>query len=52
LVPYLLFPTHIATRITSYPIDLVTLLTIYPTNLHTQPLYSHKYFTNLITLIR
>jgi len=39
----------------SYPIDLATILTTYPTNLatlHTQSLYWHKYFTNLITLIR
>ncbi len=55
LVLYLLSPTDIATLITSYRIDLTTILTTYPTNLttlHTQPLYSHKFFTNLITLIR
>jgi hypothetical protein len=44
LVPYLLSPLDITTLITSYPIDLTTL--------HTQPPYWHKYFTNLVTLIR
>ncbi len=35
LVPYLLTPTDIVTLITSYPIDLAIVLTIYPTNLAT-----------------
>jgi hypothetical protein len=55
LVPYLLSPTDIATLIISYLIDLTTVLTTYPTNLttlHTQLPYWHKYFRDLITLIR
>jgi len=60
------YPIDVATVLTTYPTNLATLLTTYPTNLtivlityptdltilHTQSLYWHKYFTNLITLIR
>jgi hypothetical protein len=46
------YPTNLATLLITYPINLTTVLTTYLTNLHTQPLYWHKYFTNLVTLIR
>jgi hypothetical protein len=47
--------TKLATLLITYPINLIIILTTYPTNLatlHTQPPYWHKYFTNLVTLIR
>ncbi len=49
------YPTNLATLLITYPTSLTIVLTTYPTNLptlHTQPPYWHKYFTNLITLIR
>jgi hypothetical protein len=49
------YPTNLATLLITYPTNLTTVLTTYPTDLatlHTQPLYWHKYFTNLVTLIR
>jgi len=55
LVPYLLSPTNIATLLITYLTNLTIVLNTYPTNLttlHTQPPYWHKYFTNLVPLIR
>jgi hypothetical protein len=60
------YPIHLAIVLTTYPTNLATLLITYPTNLtivlttdptdlatlHTQPPYRHKYFTNLVTLIK
>ncbi len=49
------YPTNLATLLITYHTNLTIVLTTYPTDLatlHTQPPYWHKYFTNLITLIR
>ncbi len=49
------YPINLATLLITYLINSTIVLTTYPTDLatlHTQPLYWHKYFTNLITLIR
>ncbi len=49
------YPTNLTTLLITYLTNLTTILTTCPTNLatlHTQPPYWHKYFTNLITLIR
>jgi hypothetical protein len=49
------YPPNLATLLITYPTNLTTVLSTYPTDLatlHTQPLYWHKYFVNLITLIR
>jgi hypothetical protein len=48
LVPYLLFPTNIATLITSYPIDLVSVLTVYPANM---VILLITYLTNLTIVL-
>jgi len=43
------YPTNLVTLLITYPTNLTLVLTTYSTNLatlHTQPLYSHKYFTN------
>jgi len=48
-------PTNLATLLTTYFTNLTIVLITYPIDLntlHTQPFYWHKYFTNLITLIR
>jgi len=49
LVPYLLFPSDIATLITSYPIDLITILITYPTNLATLLITYHTNLTTVLT---
>jgi hypothetical protein len=49
------YPTNLATLLITCPTNLTIVLTIYPTNLatiYTQPPSLHKYYTNLITLIR
>jgi len=49
------YPTNLATLFITYPINLTIVLTTYLVDLatlHTQPSYWHKYFTNLVTLIR
>jgi hypothetical protein len=49
------YPTNLATLFITYPTNLTIVLTTYPTDLatlHTQPSYWHKYFTNLMTLIK
>jgi hypothetical protein len=48
MVPYLLSPTNITTLITSYPIDMVIVLTTYPTNLSTLLI---TYLTNLFIVL-
>jgi hypothetical protein len=47
--------TNLATLLITYPTNLTIVLITYPTDLatlHTQPPYWHKYFTNLIILIK
>jgi len=49
------YPTNIGTLLITYLTNLTIVLTTYITNLvtvHTQRPYWHKYFTNLVTLIR
>jgi len=46
---------NLATLLITYPINLTTVLITFLIDLatlHTQPPYWHKYFTNLVTLIR
>ncbi len=49
------YHTNLATLLITYPTNLTIVLIMYPidlTTLHTQPPYWHKYFTNLVTLIK
>jgi hypothetical protein len=49
------YPTNLVTLLITDPTNLTIVLTTYPSDLatlHTQPLYWHKNFTNLVTLIR